>query len=323
MKAISLIDLLNRYYSKIDGRPLFGCQQLGYLWCLAVRIFVNLAVPAYYLITARRPEYCIYSNDEPGGRVIVSLTTYPDRIGRVWMVVESILRQSRKPDAVILWLSREQFSSLSHLPQNLLRLRKRGLQIELRDGDLKSFKKYYYTLAEYPNDHFITVDDDVLYPSCTIDNLVSTWHATPESVVCRYGSEIGVQDGAVLPYRKWGPIRTGQVASQRLFFAGAGGTYFPAGSLHLDALNKEVFMELCPRADDIWLNAMVRLNGKTVVSVDCNCTLLPVLFVKRSRLYLANVGEDQNDDQFSAVRKYCSEAYGIDPFAIENERPSV
>ena len=38
----------------------------------------------------------------PGGRVIVSLSTLPDRIGRLQPTLESLLTQSRLPDEIVL-----------------------------------------------------------------------------------------------------------------------------------------------------------------------------------------------------------------------------
>ena len=60
---------------------------------------------------------------------------------------------------VILWLSKEQFPDRSFIPNSLLSLEKRGLIIELCEGDLRSHKKYYYALRQYPNDIIITIDD--------------------------------------------------------------------------------------------------------------------------------------------------------------------
>ena len=37
--------------------------------------------------------------------IIVSLTSYPKRIGTVWLTIETLLRQSVKPDEIILWLA--------------------------------------------------------------------------------------------------------------------------------------------------------------------------------------------------------------------------
>ena len=63
-------------------------------------------------------------------RVIVSLTSFPERIPYVHKTIETILNQSVKPDMVILWLAREQpRSKEKELPKDLLKLRRYGLTI--------------------------------------------------------------------------------------------------------------------------------------------------------------------------------------------------
>ena len=58
--------------------------------------------------------------------IIVSLTSYPKRIGTVWLTIETLLRQSVKPDEIILWLAQEQFKSIDVLPRELIELQKCG-----------------------------------------------------------------------------------------------------------------------------------------------------------------------------------------------------
>ena len=66
-----------------------------------------------------------------------------------------------KPDEIILWLAEEQFNGIDSLPKALLEQQKRGLTIRFCD-DLRSHKKYYYTMQEYPRDIVILVDDDIV-----------------------------------------------------------------------------------------------------------------------------------------------------------------
>ena len=42
-------------------------------------------------------------------KIIVSLTSFPGRINEVWICIESLMRQTFKPDAIELWLSLKQF----------------------------------------------------------------------------------------------------------------------------------------------------------------------------------------------------------------------
>ena len=87
-------------------------------------------------------------------RIIVSLTSYPQRIESVHMVVESLYRQIVTPDEIILYLSLEQFPRTEDdLPDNLkVLIGKKGFRIEWVEGNLKSHKKYYYSLQKYRED---------------------------------------------------------------------------------------------------------------------------------------------------------------------------
>ena len=38
-------------------------------------------------------------------KVIISLTSYPKRINTLWIVIETLLRQTMKLDEIILWLA--------------------------------------------------------------------------------------------------------------------------------------------------------------------------------------------------------------------------
>ena len=50
-------------------------------------------------------------------KIIVSLTTYPKRIGTIWLTIETLMRQRVKPDEIILWLAQSQFpNGLKDLP---------------------------------------------------------------------------------------------------------------------------------------------------------------------------------------------------------------
>ena len=121
----------------------------------------NALVPLFFYITNFFTKKKLTIN-ENNLNVIVSLTTFPTRINRVWIVIECMLRQTYKPDRIILWLSKEQFECLDKLPKSLLKLQSRGLEIKFCNEDLRSHKKYFYSIKKYPCDILITVDDDVI-----------------------------------------------------------------------------------------------------------------------------------------------------------------
>lgn len=48
--------------------------------------------------------------------------------------------------------------------------------------DIRSHKKFYYAMQEYPDDMIITIDDDVYYRSDTIELLYQTHLKYPQDV---------------------------------------------------------------------------------------------------------------------------------------------
>ena len=104
-----------------------------------IEAYYNLFIPKYYKKMQSKRGYKETKNKP---RIIISLTSFPKRIDIVWITIESILRQSQKPDEIILWLAEEQFQGIDSLPKSLLELMERGLTIRFCD-DLRSHKKYY------------------------------------------------------------------------------------------------------------------------------------------------------------------------------------
>jgi hypothetical protein len=226
------------------------------------------------------------------------------------------LRQSKKPDQILLWLSKNQFPSLECLPTNLLKLRKRGLQIELKEDDLRSHKKYYYFLQKFPNDIMITVDDDIFYPTNAIATLVNGHNKFPDAVVARYGFKIKVKNNQIEPYRTWQTNYNHCFPEYSLFFGSGGGVLFPVGSLSKEALNKDVFLNICLNADDVWLNSICRINKRKIYKVtDLECSILPIINKNNITLASKNLFENQNDKQISDVREYFISTKNIDPFS--------
>jgi hypothetical protein len=312
-------DIFNFLYSRIRGDSHFILRFRGYsLMRFVVRSLANAVLPLYYQVTAKNAGHRLAVSGV-GGRarsnVVVSLTTFPGRIDTVWLAIESILRQTIKPDAIILWLSNDQFSGLSSLPRSLVRLIDRGLRIEFRDGDLRSHKKYFFARNEFPEATLVLADDDIFYPTTMLEDLLALSDSHAGTVVCRFAKKI-VWDstGRLAPYIGWGKVNDSVLRSD-IFFGSGGGVLIPPSAMHEDVLNENAFVECCPLADDIWLNAMCRLMSPVMISAKKEFSLLPVLSTDRSDLSSVNNGEQMNDRQLDQVRAYCLKAHGVDPFA--------
>ena len=115
-------------------------------------------------------------------QIIISLTSFPQRINTVIKTIKTLLNQTMKPDMVILWLAPEQFPNKENdLPKELLDLRDFGLTIDWYK-DIRSYKKIIPTLKKYPDSIIITTDDDIYYAPDTVETLYKSYLEHPKDV---------------------------------------------------------------------------------------------------------------------------------------------
>lgn len=301
-------DLFCDIYSSIENRnPILRQIRFYSVLRWLTRRTANIVLPIAFRCCPAKAT--VAAKRSP--KLIVSLTTFPARIRKIWLVLECMMRQTVLPDKIILWLSKEQFDSVASLPASLLRMQARGVEIRLVDGDIRSHKKYVYALQQYPDDILVTVDDDIFYRSTMIADLLRQHKACPEAVVTRYAHNMRYDaDGALLPYTQW---ENNATDGTHLFFCSGGGTLFPPHCLHTDVLRTDLAMQLCPCADDVWLNAMARLQQTPVVHLSGKETVLPVLGRNDITLFSTNeIGG--NDRQIHQLTAYCRTHYNTNPF---------
>lgn len=224
-----------------------------------------------HFIRAERLTECVYHCDRMGisaaplcdHEVIVSLTTYGKRLYDVATTIESIMQGSVLPNRLVLWL--EEGLKGTELPVSLQRQQERGLQIEYCK-DLRSYKKLIPALKTYPEAVIVTLDDDLLYESDFLENLLRSYHQHPTSIsASRIHTIVLGEDNRPVLYKNWKLCQWSDEASPLNFFTSGGGTLFPPHCFDEEVFNEEVFMSICQYADDIWFNAMARKKGTPVI----------------------------------------------------------
>lgn len=241
--------------------------------------------------------------------IIVSLTSFPERIDNVAITILSIMRQTIRPD-IYLWLSKEQFpQGIDLLPENLKELLKYRLHIEFCD-DIKPHKKYYYSMKNNPNKIIITVDDDVLYPSNVIEELIRLHKKYPKCIICTRGHLITIKDKNINSYKEW--IDNPDIDDEPNMYicpTGVGGVLYPPNSLDKEVFNKVDITNLCLNADDLWLKTMsLKHNTNIVKSQKFPYCFLTVGDSQKVSLSSSNVSENRNDEQ---MRNILSKYSGI------------
>lgn len=307
---------MNMYTSfvKIYGR-LYNYKYIPFLlltpFRILIRLFANFLLPHYLERAKMHNKGAVHKN------LVVSLTSFPARIEKVWMVIEIIKRQTILPEKIILWLSREQFPTIESIPSNLLDRQDDLFEIRVVDGDIKSHKKYYYSSCEFSDSHILLIDDDIFYPLDMIERLLKAYQNNPQAVICQYGYIMNFdENGLLLPYRSWKQLTTNS-KDKNLFFGSGGGTLFTPSKLYQDLTNKDLFLSLTPSADDIWLNAMVKLASLPIELIN---PYLPLpIKGKGNQIALSsvNVGENKNDEQIKAVNDYYKKKISILPFTFK------
>ncbi|WP_395632345.1 hypothetical protein [Flavobacterium sp.] len=267
---------------------------------LILKRLLDRYMPAYYLRTASKAGMGI-ATEPRVVPLIVSVTSFPARIEDVWISLESLMRQTVKPDAIILWLAGEQFPDRI-LPKKLISLQERGLTIRYCD-DLRSHKKYYYAMQEYPEACIITFDDDLYYDNKVIERLVTLHDQYPDCICTNRAHQIKIKDGKVLPYRQWDHnAKNILTPTKTLLPTGGAGTLYPPHFLPKTAFEAKLIRSLCFHADDVWLKLMATLNQKKSVTHSFyNKDFLTVSQTQNEKLVSQNVFDGGNDKQFQDV----------------------
>lgn len=238
-------------------------------------------------------------------KIIISLTTIPNRIDKVWITIESLLRQTYKPDQIILWLAQDEFANME-LPDSLRQQMNRGLTIKYCDN-LRSYKKFYYTAMENPYAYIVTADDDVIYAEGMLKNLIRAYKKNPHCIICTRSHQVGVRNGKLLPYDKWIKYekrkQIPKEATFQNFLTSGAGTLFPMFLMDKRLLEKEMFMKIAPTADDVWLNMIAWISGiKTKNVPGIFGEMISVRSSANKGLYREN--RKKNDEQIERVLQY-------------------
>ena len=240
---------------------------------------------------------------ERNPRIIVSLPSFPARISIVPMVLERIFMQTVRPDKVILWLSKEQFPNREQdLPMKLLEMKSCGLDIEWCDGDTKAYKKSLPALKEYPDDLVIIFDDDIMYDLDMIEILYEAHLQHPEAIIASRTHQIVRNDeGKIIPYSDWKKECNYDAyeIKEDWFFTGGAGTLFPPHAFGEEVFDEEAIQELCPYADDIWLNVHAAMNHLQIINTTANTYVKNVQEAQAVKLWDINV--NRNDEQLKGL----------------------
>ncbi len=240
---------------------------------------------------------------------IVSLTTYHERIKSVFLVIESLINQSYMPSKIILWLSYSDIPD-GKLPNSLVRLQRRGLIINFKKENIKSFKKLTHFCEDKENYIFkyvVTADDDVFYPKYWLFKFKEKNETEPGYVYCYRGKSIKFkEDGSIEDYQCWSVDSEICQSNSSLFMpTGVSGVCYPKEALTDDIFDRVGFLNNCKFADDIWYKCCVLKAGfGSKLVLNKNIHFIPVLFSLSKGLEVNNVQNGLNVVQLKNTLSY-------------------
>ena len=229
------------------------------------------------------------------GDIVVSLTSFPSRIGRVWMVIDLLMRQHHRPAQIFLCLREEEFPDRK-LPDSLIPYLELGLCVIWTSGpNMKSHYKYLeaFRIEREGQRHLVvTVDDDNFYAPDTLQRLMDLHLRFPNAVCCNAARRVQANNS----YNNWPDVREQTGPSKELLALGYSGVLYPPSVYERDCFyDLEIIQKKALGADDLWLRYCEDLEG-IGVAVGPYYAVPPVLPTSQHvTLSSQNVAKGRND----------------------------
>lgn len=243
---------------------------------------------------------------------VFSLTSYGVRVeDTLPYALYSIITQKLQPRKIVVYLDWDNWSD-EKLPALLQHLKRVGVDFRYCK-DLKSYKKLIPALKDFPNNPIITLDDDFYYNPNYHNWMREAYDASDKhTVLGQWGCIPQRQDGRFLPYSQWKDCKYGDETSEISFFGCC--CCYPPNIFDDEISKEEIFMKLCPTADDIWFWIMekrLNINLQLVYpNGDINKFHTQInriedfdLSLNNSLMY-TNITLGQNDIQMDALLRY-------------------
>lgn len=304
-----LLDFLDGIYPSVNAHsPFIGKNLLRRVILSGIYHTNNFLCWYYHNIKKKSissPEEADY---------VVSLTTYPARVGNVWRVIEMAANQRgiKEKYAICLYLIKSEFEGID-LPAKIKELQARGLTVKFNEENLKCHNKYFYAFKDYPEKTVITIDDDLQYNHHTISGLIKKNKEYPKCIIYNRGNRILNNE----PYNNWPFVENLTCPQHDVFPTGVGGVLYPPHCCNRFVTDMEVIKKTCLRADDLWLNFMSRLNHTKVVQTGLKSTYMVLPDTsQQTALWLVNndVIQVGNDVQINEITKWSLKELNCDYF---------
>lgn len=210
-------------------------------------------------------------------KIIVSLTTTSSRVDLCRSTILSIVTQKKRPDAVVVWISKEPYLrdngiTDSHIHEQLTQ----GLS-----NQNKSIVKCYYCSNTGPyrklipalkslnkEDIVVTCDDDIFYGKNWLSLLLKDF--VPENKTIHASRVRSIKKnflGKPTGYIFWPLLTTKTIITKNWLVTYGGGAVLCVGWFQERLVNDDSYLHLAPTSDDIWYSKMCQLSDLQVLVI--------------------------------------------------------
>jgi hypothetical protein len=260
-------------------------------------VIAEVKVRIFFLKTKNRSDK---RHNLPNG-LILSLTSYRPRFTKLHLTIMSLISQDMRPDKLILWVAEEDYA---FLPEKVLRLTKFDIFDIKTCHDYGPGTKIIPALSFYPNDFIVTADDDLYYPRHWLRMLTREWNGDFKTIFAHRVHEITLKnENEFNDYADWTFDIKHNKAHELNFATGVGGVLYPPNALDKRVLDTKTYLEICHKADDVWLYWMARLGGSCVVNTQWPFAATTWLGSQKVGLVTDNLIQGRNDLYIKQMNK--------------------
>ncbi len=207
----------------------------------------------------------------------VNLTTTSQRLNLCRITLTSLLMQSRSPDRIHLWVSREPYlrdrgmddsTEIDRLIETLPEPARTLISVRWVPNT-GPYRKLIPVLREAEADDIIvTADDDIFYGRHWLSGLMQAYDgAGGRAVAARARTKRVNFLGRKTSYLYWNLIDQPTVVDDNFIVTFGGGVVLTRSMFREQDIVDDSYLELAPTADDLWYSQLLRHNNNPVVIV--------------------------------------------------------
>ena len=201
----------------------------------------------------------LYNNKDYQNKIIVNFTTWKERDWCCEKMLTYFLKQTKKADEIICWLSKEEYNGIIPETINICLEKKLLTKVCWCDGNTFGHKRWD-SLKYFNNAYNIFIDDDIYYPANFIEKLIEVSNKYDnKSIVCYYGRTVDYVDG-----KRINISYENSPSYKNVLYSGL--CCIPPNTIPLYLFNyTKIRDKYCERCDDSWINGWVLKLGIKIV----------------------------------------------------------